>query len=114
MTKLDDLLARAKKRSKKIVEWSYDDVKLIRAASSSIFDDDLDQQRCIDKLKKNFSRSEILPLHKNCTIRNYLTSCPGQNEALNFCCDYVDRFHANNGKGFILFSLWNDADGDRR
>lgn len=102
MSKLNDLLARAKQRAKNVPEWSFDDLMQLREKDSLDISKKRNSERKEQGFKNNFSRSGILPLHEKCTIHNYLTKCPGQNKALNFSCDYIDRFHSSGGKGFIF------------
>jgi len=47
-------------------------------------------------------RSGILPIHKNCSIENYMISNKGKKNANNFSNCYIDNFECNNGSGFIF------------
>ncbi|AUR84264.1 IstB-like ATP binding protein [Vibrio phage 1.052.A._10N.286.46.C3] len=54
------------------------------------------------EINRTVGRSGILPLHMNCTVRNFEADTPGKINAKQFTRDYVINFESNNGQGFIF------------
>jgi DNA replication protein DnaC len=43
-----------------------------------------------------------MPIHKDCTVENYIVTTAGQNNARNFANYYIDSFSENKGECFVF------------
>ncbi len=83
-------------------KYSWEDLKKLREQDEARQRDHFKKQFSEHRARETIGRSGILPLHKDCSIDNYIANTAEQNHAKMFAQNYIDSFHMNNGSGFIF------------
>lgn len=93
------LLSQSAKEKPK---YSYQDLIRIREQGERDTTKAFVQQHDQHASKSIIGRSGILPIHQNCSFKNYVVKCQLQQHALNYSIWFVENFHLNNGSSFIF------------
>lgn len=83
-------------------EYSYSDLLKLREQGNKEFIDTLATEADESALNWIIGRSGIMPIHKDCTVENYVVTTEGQNNARNFANYYIDSFSENKGECFVF------------
>ncbi|MGB5990665.1 MAG: ATP-binding protein [Marinifilaceae bacterium] len=81
---------------------TYADLLKKREEDNKHFIDELAKQKGKSSLELLVGRSGILPLHKDCTVNNFIANTPEQKRARQFAHFYALNFSKDNGTNFIL------------
>lgn len=98
-----EILAKAT-RLAKTGGLKYTEEDLLRLREKGAIEAGLafDSRRHEAEVNSILGRSGILPVHRNCSLENFIVKNSGQSNALNFSQYYLDNFERNVGECFIF------------
>jgi DNA replication protein DnaC len=82
--------------------YSWEDIKKLREEDEKKQYAHFKAQFDEHKAKASIGRSGILPLHRGCTIDNFIADTHAKNHVKQFSRYYADNFEQNIGSGFIF------------
>lgn len=100
---MSDILKKIKARAAQgNHKYSWEDLQKIHQDAEAEQFEHFSRQFKEHAAKQSVGRSGILPLHAGCTVDNYIADTPEKQNVKAFAREYIDRFHLNNGSGFIF------------